>query len=122
MQPIIKHNVTIQVGPYHIVRPPHHIGNVVQVQQACTRHYGITNDVFMSHIKPQHVSDCRTCFCWIMSRIYGWTYLGIGQYLNGRHHTTIRTRCLCMDVWIEREYPIANDLYQILKNLCLIPK
>lgn len=107
----------IKVGERWISKRTGTKADLVAVQLLCVAEFGITNEHFHAPLKPKQVSDCRYCYCWIMSRIYGMSYSSIGRYLSNRHHTSIRSRCLIMDVWIERQYPILDNLNRIIDQL-----
>lgn len=87
------------------------------IQLLVVSEFEITNEQFHGPKKNWQVADARKVFCWVACRLKGYSYSRIGKYLDHNQHTTVRKNVMDIDMWLEREYPIAKKIKRIAEQL-----
>lgn len=88
-----------------------------KIQFLVVSEFNITNEQFHGPKKNWQVADARKAFCWVACRLKGYSYNRISKYLNHNQHTTVRKNVMDIDMWMDREYPIAEKIKRIAEQL-----
>ncbi len=94
--------------------------NPDQVLSIVSEQCGVTKQDVLSRSRKGTIVNARHIFCAIMKKEFGYSYVTVGQMVNGRDHTTaihsVRThknRCETEEGYKEHTQLIINKIYSL---------